>query len=86
MVNEAFVQKYLPGENPIGKKIGDTDLTPNSIREIVGVVENFKEAGLGQEQWPAEYEPFDQDPIFLFFNRAADRAGSRARFCLLWRR
>jgi predicted permease len=66
MVNDAFVQKYLPGENPIGKKIGDTDLTPNSIREIVGVVENFKEAGLGQEQWPAEYEPFDQDPSSYF--------------------
>jgi macrolide transport system ATP-binding/permease protein len=66
MVNDAFVQMYFPGENPIGKKIGDTELTPNSIREIVGVVENIKEASLGQEQWPAEYEPFDQDPSSYF--------------------
>jgi ABC-type antimicrobial peptide transport system permease subunit len=30
------------------------------------VVENIKEASLGQEQWPAEYEPFDQDPSSYF--------------------
>ena len=66
VVNEAFAQTYFPGENPVGKKLGDTALTPNSIREVVGVVENFKEAGLGEEQWPAEYEPFDQDPSSYF--------------------
>jgi macrolide transport system ATP-binding/permease protein len=66
MVNDAFAQKYFPGEDPIGKKIGDTELTPNSIREIVGVVENFKEAGLDQDQWPAEYGAFDQVPDSYF--------------------
>jgi predicted permease len=67
IVNQAFAQKYFPGEDPIGKKIGDTELTTASIREIVGVVENFKEAGLDQEQWPAEYEPFDQNPDGYFY-------------------
>jgi predicted permease len=67
MINQAFAQKYFPGENPVGKKLGDTALTPSSIREIVGVVENFKDAGLDQEQWPAEYEPFDQNSSGYFY-------------------
>jgi predicted permease len=62
IVNQAFAEKYFPGEDPIGKKLGDTALTPASIREIVGVVENFKDGGLDEDEWPAEYEPFDQDP------------------------
>jgi predicted permease len=62
MINGAFARKYYPGEDPIGKKLGDTDVAPNSIRQIVGVVEDFQEAGLDQEQLPTEYEPFNQSP------------------------
>jgi predicted permease len=61
IVNEAFVRKYFPGEDPIGKRFGDTDLKPDSIKQIVGVVMDFKDAGLDQEQWPAVYYPFNQD-------------------------
>jgi len=61
IVNEAFVRKYFPGEDPIGKRFGDTDLKPDSIKQIVGVVKDFKDAGLDQEQWPAVYYPFNQD-------------------------
>jgi macrolide transport system ATP-binding/permease protein len=67
IVNQKFAQKYLPGEDPIGRKIGDPELTPASIREIVGVVENFKDAGLDEEQLPAEYQPFDQNPDGYFY-------------------
>jgi predicted permease len=66
IINEAFARKYFPGEDPIGKKMGDTELTPKSIQEIVGVVEDFKDAGLDQEQWPAEYQPFSQSPDTYF--------------------
>jgi predicted permease len=66
IVNRAFAEKYFPGEDPIGKKFGDPDLTPASLREIVGVVENLREADLDQPQWPAEYEPFDQNPDGYF--------------------
>jgi len=78
MINQAFAQKYFPGEDPIGKRVGDTELTPTSIREIIGVVENFKEAGLDQEQWPTEYEPFDQSPdsYFSLVLRTSQDAGS----------
>jgi predicted permease len=61
VINEAFAKKYFPGEDPIGKRMGDTELTPKSIREIVGVVADFKEAGLQEEQWPAEYFHFNQN-------------------------
>ncbi|MGD0733627.1 MAG: ABC transporter permease [Terracidiphilus sp.] len=78
MINNAFARRYYPGEDPIGKKIGDTQLTPTSIREIVGVVEDFKEAGLDQEQLPTEYEPFNQDPdsYFSIVLRTSQDAGS----------
>jgi predicted permease len=78
LINQAFAQKYFPGEDPIGRKLGDTQLSPASIREVVGVVENFKDAGLDQEQWPAEYEPFDQSPdgYFSVVLRTSQDAGS----------
>lgn len=78
IVNQAFAQRYFPEEDPIGKKFGDTSLTPTSIREIVGVVEDFKDAGLDQQQWPAEYEPFDQSPNSYFYLalRTSQDAGS----------
>jgi len=66
VVNEAFAKKYFPGEDPVGKRMGNTELTPKSIREIVGVVADFKDAGLAQEQWPAEYFHFNQNTDTYF--------------------
>ncbi len=66
MINEAFAKKYFPGEDPIGKKYGDTELKPKSIREIVGVVADMRDAGLDQDEWPAEYEPFNQNTDSYF--------------------
>jgi macrolide transport system ATP-binding/permease protein len=66
IINEAFARKYFPGEDPIGKRMGDTSLTPKSLREIVGVVADFKDAGLDQEQWPAEYFYFNQNTDTYF--------------------
>ena len=62
IVNETFVRKFLPGENPIGQKIGDTSLSPKSLREIVGVVGDIREGSLDSEIMPAEYLPFKQSP------------------------
>jgi macrolide transport system ATP-binding/permease protein len=61
MINKAFARLYFPGEDPVGKKFGDTELTPKSLREIVGVVDDVKEGSLDEEIWPAEYDPINQN-------------------------
>jgi predicted permease len=55
VVNEAMARKYFPGEDPLGKMIGDGDLTAKSMRQVVGVIEDVREGGLDDEDWPAEY-------------------------------
>jgi macrolide transport system ATP-binding/permease protein len=62
LINQALAKKYYPGEDPIGKRFGDTQLTPASIKEIVGIVDDVRESGLDQEIWPAIYDPFNQAP------------------------
>jgi len=66
IVNQALAKKYFPSEDPIGKRIGDTELKPKSIREIIGVVEDVREGSLDSEIWPAEYLPFNQSPDHYF--------------------
>lgn len=57
IVNQKLADMYYPGEDPIGKQFGDTDLSPASLRLIVGVVGNMHEGAQDEEVWPAEYEP-----------------------------
>jgi predicted permease len=66
IINETLAKKYFPGEDPIGKRIGDTELTPKSIKEIIGVVEDVKDGSLDSETWPAVYYPFNQDTDTFF--------------------
>ncbi|MBV8673105.1 MAG: ABC transporter permease, partial [Acidobacteriaceae bacterium] len=66
VINQALVKKYFPGENPIGQKIGGTDLAPDSLREVIGVVDDIRESSLDEEIWPAVYKPFNQDPDSYF--------------------
>ena len=62
IINQALAKKYFPGEDPIGKVIGDTDLTPKSLKQIVGIVDDIREGSLEAEIWPAEYLPYNQNP------------------------
>ena len=62
VINQALAAKYFPGEDPIGQRIGDTELSPNSIREIIGIVDDIREGALDSEIWPAIYYPFNQSP------------------------
>jgi macrolide transport system ATP-binding/permease protein len=66
IINETLANKYFPGEDPIGKRIGDIELTPKSIKEIIGVVEDVKDGALDSEIWPAVYYPFNQNPDTYF--------------------
>ena len=60
IINQALAKKYFVDEDPIGKQIGDTELSPKSLRQIVGIVDDVREGGLDNEIWPAEYQPFNQ--------------------------
>jgi predicted permease len=62
VINEALAKKYFPGEDPIGKMIGDDALSPKSMREVVGVLANVREGALDDEIWPAEYLSLNQSP------------------------
>jgi predicted permease len=59
IVNEAFVQQLLPGENPIGKRFEHD--TKGPWREIIGVVETGKYRYLGEAPKIAVFEPLEQD-------------------------
>ena len=66
ILNESMVRKYFPGEDPIGKMIGDGDLTPKSMRQVVGVIEDVREGAPDDEAWPAEYFSIYHGPDSYF--------------------
>lgn len=66
VINQTLAKKYFPGEDPIGQRFGDTDLSPASIKEIIGVVDDIREGPLDSEIWPAYYYPFNQLPDFAY--------------------
>lgn len=66
IVNQTFAKKYFPGQDPIGKKIGDTALSAKSLAEVVGVVQDIRDGSLDSEIWPAVYYPFSQSPDTYF--------------------
>lgn len=55
VVNEALARKYFPGEDPIGKMIGNGAFDPKSMRQVVGIIQDVREGSLDDELWPAEY-------------------------------
>jgi putative ABC transport system permease protein len=57
IVNETFVKKNLPGEDPIGKRVTIEMKTPNVPTEIIGVVGDNKHMGLDSEIEPMAYWP-----------------------------
>lgn len=62
IINDTLAKKYFPGEDPIGKQIGDGGLTPESMRTIVGEIADFREGALDDALWPAEYFPIYRNP------------------------
>jgi predicted permease len=59
VVNESFVRRFFPRENPIGRRIGFG--SPPEM-EIVGVVKDFKGGSLKDGSKPAAYTPALQNP------------------------
>ena len=66
IINRKLAEQYFPGVDPVGKQIGDVSLTPKSLRQVIGVVDNIKEGSLESELWPAVYFPFEQSADSYF--------------------
>jgi putative ABC transport system permease protein len=83
LINERAVQRFFPGQNPIGQQIRvSAELARdarNGPKTIVGVVGDIKYGGL-DEDTPAEiYLPYEQHPVDAFtvaVRTSADRTAS----------
>ncbi len=67
VVNQAFANRYLPGENPIGKRVKFTYSDNLPYQEIIGVVANENTEGLDVPMQPIIYSSFEQGPDSAFY-------------------
>lgn len=63
IVSEAFVRKYFPGEDPLGKRL-TIDFGAPWTGEIVGVVGNVRHSNPAQGPYPEMYVNQGQNPPF----------------------
>jgi predicted permease len=65
IANEAFAQKYFPGESALGHRVSTIQPEPQDPgwAEIVGVVGNMRDRGLDQDVTPAVYRPYLQERV-----------------------
>jgi hypothetical protein len=62
VVNESFVQKFFPGEDPIGKRFCTDPTNKTYWYEIVGVVGNIRRQGLERRPIPDYFGPYFPTP------------------------
>jgi predicted permease len=64
VINEAFAQRYFPGQNPVGHRfrLGGPDFEPPGMT-IVGVMKNSKYNTLDEKALPMAFLPLLQDPF-----------------------
>ena len=78
VINQTLARMYFPGQDPVGQRFGNTDLAPNSIKQIIGVVDDIKEGSLDSQIWPAAYYPIyqDEDNYFTLIVRTSQSEDS----------
>ena len=68
VVNQAFLERIMGGENPLGRRVSGGGIT----YEIIGVVKNIKSRTLGEDLRPVLFRSLEQsagsDPAFLGFS------------------
>jgi predicted permease len=79
VINETLARRYFPGEDAVGKTIADIKLSPKSMRQVVGVIADVREAALDSEPSPAEYFPINAGPD-AFFQLAVRTRGDEKEF------
>ena len=65
IVNEAFAERYWPGEDPLGKRFqyGTEPDPEGDFMTVVGLVENTAQGALGSEVQAEFFVPFFQNPL-----------------------
>jgi predicted permease len=80
IVSEAFVKKYFPNSDPLGRRIGlDYGSPPRLFHEIVGVAKDARLNNLRDEPFRTFYLPYTQFDVLsntYFMVRAAGDPGS----------
>ena len=81
VVDEAFVQRHFPNEDPIGHGL-DIGNGTDGFYQIVGVVGNVRYDGLDADPEPTMYVPFKQDVFSTMWivartDRRSGAAGGR---------
>jgi predicted permease len=74
IVNQAWANRYLPGESPLGRRIRFTNSPTQPFREIAGVVGNIAETGLDGAEDPILFLPYLQS-VSPFISYVARTAG-----------
>jgi putative ABC transport system permease protein len=72
VVNQSFARRWLPQEDPIGKRVSFSWGT-QGFQTIVGVIEDLREGALNQPNNPAVYIPVEQrgsDGMYLLVRSA----------------
>jgi putative ABC transport system permease protein len=83
IVNKTLARRFFPNQNPIGRHVRPgigNGYGPGEppMREIVGVVGDLKQSGLGAESAPEVYAPLAQSPfspVFIVVRTANDPGG-----------
>lgn len=60
IVDKAFVDRYWPGEDPLGKELFPAYPKPTPVVRVVGEVGRVRDLALGKKPRPELYEPFTQ--------------------------
>jgi putative ABC transport system permease protein len=62
IINETLAKEYYPGLDPIGRRINVQENTPDSWREIVGVVADVRHYSVEAPTPLQIYDPLSQEP------------------------
>jgi predicted permease len=46
VINRTLAKRFFPGEDPVGRTIGDAELSPKSLARVIGVVDDVREGDL----------------------------------------
>ncbi len=78
VINRALAKQFFPGEDPVGRTIGDAELSPKSLVQVIGVVNDVREGDLVDPLVPALYYPFQPGSRRRLVSGGPHRTGSGA--------